>query len=101
MKSGGEKDLPEQMEAFSRAKQRLTETNMETLKKEIVGYIAIQGSPPNRLEDLRMTTPITSGKWDGWGKAVKYEKLSAESFRLTSAGHDGTFGTQDDIVVEY
>ena len=101
LKSGGEKDLPEQIEAFSSAKQRLTETNMETLKKEIVGHIAIQGSAPNRLEDLRMSTPITSGKWDGWGKAIKYEKLSDESFRLTSSGHDGTFGTQDDIVVEY
>ncbi|MFC2165203.1 hypothetical protein ACFLT2_09435 [Acidobacteriota bacterium] len=101
LKSGGEKDIPEQFEAFSRAKQRLTETNMETMKKEIAGYIAIQGTAPDRLEDLRATTPITTGKWDGWGKALKYEKLSSESFRLTSAGHDGVLGTQDDIVVEY
>ena len=101
LKSGGESGLPEQIEAFSRTKQRLTETNMETLKREIAGHIAIQGTAPQRLEDLRMTTPITTGKWDGWGKAIKYEKLSSESFRLTSAGHDGTFGTQDDIVVEY
>jgi len=101
MKSGGEKDIPEQFEAFSRAKQRLTETNMETLKKEIAGHIAIQGAAPERFEDLRITTPITTGKWDGWGKAIKYEKLSDESFRLTSAGHDGVLGTQDDIVVEY
>jgi len=101
LKSGGEKDIPEQIEAFSRAKQRLTETNMETLKKEIAGYIAIQGTAPEKLEDLRMSTPMTTGKWDGWGKSIKYEKLSAESFRLTSAGHDGVFGTQDDVVVEY
>jgi hypothetical protein len=101
LKSGGSKDIPEQIEAFSRAKQRLTETNMETLKKQISGYIAIQGAAPQRLEDLRMTTPITTGKWDGWGKAIKYERLSDESFRLTSAGHDGKFGTQDDIVVQY
>ncbi len=101
LKSGGEKDIPEQLEAFSRAKQRLTETNMEILKKEIAGHIAIQGTAPERFEDLRMTTPITTGKWDGWGKAIKYEKLSDESFRLTSAGHDGVLGTQDDIVVEY
>jgi len=101
LKSGGKKDIPEQFEAFSRAKQRLTETNMETMKKEIAGYIAIQGTAPDRLEDLRAITPITTGKWDGWGKALKYEKLSNESFRLTSAGHDGVLGTQDDIVVEY
>ena len=101
LKSGGKKDIPEQIEAFSRAKQRLTETNMETLKKEIAGYIAIQGRAPDKLEDLRLTTPITTGKWDGWGKAIEYEKLSDENFRLTSAGHDGVLGTQDDIVVEY
>ncbi len=101
LKSDGKKGIPEQIEAFSRAKQRLTETNMETMKKEIVGHMAIQGTAPERLEDLRMTTPITTGKWDGWGRALKYEKLSDESFRLTSAGHDGVMGTQDDVVVEY
>jgi len=101
LKSGGQKDIPEQIEAFSRAKQRLTETNMETLKKEIAGYIAIQGRVPEKLEDLRLTTPITTGKWDGWGRTIEYEKLSDENFRLTSAGHDGVLGTQDDIVVEY
>jgi hypothetical protein len=101
MKSGGEKDIPEQIEAFSQTKQTLTETNMETLKREIEGYIAIQGRAPEKLEDLRISTPITTGKWDGWGKAIKYEKLSDESFRLTSAGHDGLMGTKDDIVVEY
>ena len=73
LKSGGEKDIPEQIQAFDRAKQRLTETNIETLKKEIAGYIAIQGAAPERLEDLRTATPITTGKWDGWGKALKYD----------------------------
>ncbi len=101
LKSRGNKDIPEQIEAFSAAKQKLTEANMSSLQKEILTYIVSQGTAPRSLDDVRFSPAITTGKWDGWGKEIKYERLSDENFRLTSAGHDGVFGTKDDIVTEY
>jgi hypothetical protein len=53
------------------------------------------------LDDIRFSAALTTGKWDAWGRKIKYERLSDENFRLTSAGFDGTFGTDDDIVKEY
>jgi hypothetical protein len=101
LKSGGNKDIPEQIEAFSSAKQKLTETNLSSLQKEILTHIISQGTAPKSLDEIRFSPVLTTGKWDGWGKEIKYERLSDENFRLTSAGHDGVFGTKDDIVSEY
>jgi hypothetical protein len=101
LKSGGDKDIPEQIEAFSRTKQKLTETNISSLEKEILTYIVSHGAAPQNLDDIRLSPALTTGKWDAWGNKIRYERLSDESFRLTSAGHDGTFGTDDDIVKEY
>jgi hypothetical protein len=101
LKSGGDKDIPEQIEAFSRTKQKLTETNISSLEKEILTYIVSHGAAPQNLDDIRLSPALTTGKRDAWGNKIRYERLSDESFRLTSAGHDGTFGTDDDIVKEY
>ena len=101
LKSGGNKDIPEQIEAFSSAKQKLTKTNLSSLQREVLSYIVSNGTAPQSLDDIRFSPALTTGKWDAWGKEVKYERLSDENFRLTSAGHDGTFGTEDDIVTEY
>ena len=101
LRSGGNKDIPEQIEAFSRTKQKLTETNMSSLEKEILAYIVNNGAAPQNLDDIRVSPSLTTGKWDAWGNKIRYERLSDENFRLTSAGHDGTFGTKDDIVREY
>lgn len=101
LKSGGNKDIPEQIKAFSSAKERLTKTNMSSLQKEILSYIVSQGTAPRSLDDLSFSPALTTGKWDAWGKEIKYERLSDENFRLTSAGLDGVFGTNDDIVTEY
>jgi hypothetical protein len=101
LKSGGNRDIPEQIEAFSSAKQKLTETNMSSLEKEIISYIVSNGTTPQSLDDIRISPALTTGKWDAWGNKIKYERLSDENFRLTSAGHDGAFGTDDDIVKDY
>jgi hypothetical protein len=101
LKSGGNKDIPEQIEAFSSAKQKLTETNLSSLQKEILAYIVDNGTTPQRLDDIRFSSALTTGKWDAWGNEIKYERISDENFRLTSAGHDGAFGTKDDIISEY
>jgi hypothetical protein len=101
LKSGGNKDIPAQITAFSSTKQKLTETNLSSLQKEILAYIVNNGTTPQRLDDIRFSPALTTGKWDAWGNEIKYERLSDENFRLTSAGHDGTFGTKDDITSEY
>ncbi len=101
LKSGGNKGIPEQIEAFSSTKQTLTETNLSSLEKEVLSYIVSNGTAPQRLDDIRFSPALTTGKWDAWGNKIKYERLSDENFRLTSAGHDGAFGTKDDIIKEY
>lgn len=101
LKSGGNKDIPEQVAAFSRTKQTLTETNLSSLQKEILSYIVSHGMTPQSLDDIRFSPALTTGKYDAWGNKIKYERLSEESFRLTSAGHDGNFGTKDDVISEY
>ena len=101
LKSGGNKGIPEQIEAFSSTKQTLTETNLSSLQKEVLSYIVSNGTTPQRLDDIRFSPALTTGKWDAWGNKIKYERLSDENFRLTSAGHDGAFGTKDDIIKEY
>jgi hypothetical protein len=101
LKSGGNKDIPEQIAAFSKTKQKLTETNLSSLQKEILSYIVSNGTTPQSLDDIRFSPALTTGKLDAWGNKIKYERLSDENFRLTSAGHDGTFGTKDDITSEY
>jgi hypothetical protein len=101
LKSGGNKNIPEQIEAFSSAKQKLTETNLSSLQREVLSYVVSNGTTPQSLDDIRFSPALTTGKWDAWGKEVKYERLSEENFKLTSAGQDGVFGTEDDIVTEY
>lgn len=92
--------IKESVEAFGRAKDKLTRTNMISLTHSIDAYIANWGEAPASLNDIRSTNPLTLGKEDAWGTKLKYERLSAEKIRLTSAGKDKTFGTEDDIVVE-
>ena len=101
LKSGGDKDIPDKIAAFSSTKQKLTETNLSSLQKEILSYIVSHGTAPQSLDDIRFSAALTTGKWDAWGRKIKYERLSDENFKLTSAGFDGTFGTDDDIVKEY
>lgn len=40
---------------------------------------------PDKLEDL-------------WGQPMQYELMSSKSFKITSAGSDGEFGTEDDVI---
>jgi len=64
-------------------------------------YMATRGETPSSLDDLSMSVPITSGKLDAWGREIRYERISDLNYRMTSAGQDGSFGTEDDIVKEF
>jgi uncharacterized protein (UPF0333 family) len=98
--SGEKKIIKDQVDSFSAAKEKLTRTNMNTLKRAVDSYAATQGKLPNRLEDINLAVPMTTGKLDAWGKKIKYQKISELEFHLISAGSDGTFNTDDDIVIK-
>jgi len=98
--SGEKKIIKDQVDSFSAAKVKLTRTNMNTLKRAVDSYAATQGKLPNRLEDINLVVPMTTGKLDAWGKRIKYQKISELEFHLISAGSDGTFNTDDDIVIK-
>ena len=93
--------IPGQIEAFDSAKDKLTRTNMTSLNRIIEYFIATQGRTPENMRELLTSQRIAGAQFDGWGTEMKYEKISDENFRLISAGHDRTFDTDDDIVVEY
>lgn len=93
--------IPGQIEAFDSAKDKLTRTNMTSLNRLIEYFIATQGRTPADLQELMRSQGIAGAQFDGWGKVMKYEKISDENFRLISAGHDGAFDTDDDIIIEY
>jgi len=98
--SGEKKVIKDQMGSFTKAKEKLTRTNMNNLKRVVDSYAAEKGSLPDTLKDMRLDIPITTGKLDAWGIEIKYERLSDREFRLTSAGSDKTFGTDDDIIIK-
>jgi hypothetical protein len=100
-KSGGKTNLKTEVDQFVRTKIELTRANLATLEGVITGFVASEGRAPADLAELQRLQPATTGLIDAWGREIKYEKISDSSFRLISAGPDGTFGTTDDIRREY
>ncbi len=99
VKTGKKAQLLEKVEAFNSVKHKLTKTNMTLIQRMITSYIARQGRAPESLKKFQSLQPLGAGQFDAWGKVIKYEKLSDEDWRLTSAGDDGIFNTKDDIVM--
>jgi hypothetical protein len=83
---------------YAESKVNLTGTDLESLAKVILSFAAEGEGLPEALEALRRYNPVASARTDIWGHRIRYEKLSDDSFRLTSAGPDGVFDTADDIV---
>lgn len=101
-KSGGENQPVKEIERFDNLKTKATETNMRALGRSIATFVAVEGETPESLEELRKAIGLRStSSLDAWGTTIRYEKLSENDFRLTSAGKDKTFDTEDDIIVDY
>lgn len=100
-KSGEKTHLEQRVDRFVQAKEDLTRVNMQTLQKIIESYVASEGQTPKSLQELRTANLLMGNILDGWGKSIKYERLSDSSFRLISAGKDKSFDTEDDIVLDY
>ena len=101
-KSGGENQPVKEIERVDNLKIKITRTNMNALGKAIATFVAVEGETPDSLEELRNAIGLRStSNLDAWGATIKYERLTENDFRLTSAGKDMTFDTEDDIIVDY
>lgn len=102
-KMGNDKGaLQTEVEQFAKTKIKLTEVNMESLARVILGYATGEQGLPEDLKQLQRSRPsLGMGLLDAWGRAIKYEKISDTAFRLRSAGPDGVYDTADDIVKDF
>jgi len=55
---------------------------------------------PENLEELPPELSSDLKKTDGWGNPLLYRLLRIDKYNLISAGPDGEFGNDDDIVLE-
>lgn len=95
-KSGLETQVDKSLES----RVELTRTTLEALAGEVTSFAAENGLP-EKLSELRRLRPQFTVPLDGWGREIAYERVSDTSFRLISAGPDGKFRTEDDVVKEY
>lgn len=100
LKSRESTQIQEEIQTFSEAKIKLTRANLSALERAVLNYVLQQGKLPSSLQEISRFAPLGITLEDAWGRRIKYEKLSADNFRLISAGPDGIFGTNDDLVQE-
>jgi hypothetical protein len=84
---------------YAQAKVDLTKVNMAELEKAVLAFASSEGRTPEDIKELQRSRILVTGAVDGWGNFIKYERLSDTSFKITSAGKDGAFGSADDIVL--
>ncbi|MCK4644658.1 MAG: type II secretion system protein GspG [Candidatus Aminicenantes bacterium] len=101
MVKGGKEKLVRDINTIDRTQVELTKANMTSLQKAIISFTVQRDRTPNNLKELRLVVVSPFGYSDAWGTPFKYKKLSEDKFRLISASADKTFGTSDDIVVDY
>jgi hypothetical protein len=90
-----------EVDKYLQSKIKLTAVNLESLSREVLTYATEGEGLPESLEALRRFHPTAAALPDAWGRKIRYERLSDSSFRLRSAGPDGAFETEDDIVKDF
>ena len=90
-----------EVDKYLQTKIKLTAVNLESLSREVLSYAAEGDGLPETLDALRRFHPTAAALPDAWGRKIRYERLSDFSFRLRSAGPDGAFETEDDIVKDF
>ena len=94
--------IEEDISRFNQTRAELTTANLESISRAVLGWMSDTGGQvPESLKDLQRTRSYGLSLTDSWGREIIYEKISDNSFRLCSAGPDGRFNTDDDIVKEY
>jgi hypothetical protein len=89
------------VDKYAESKIDLTGTQLESLSRAVLSFAAEGQGLPGSLDALRGAHPSAASVTDAWGRKIRYERLSDDAFRLTSAGPDGAFGTSDDIVKDF
>jgi len=90
-----------EVDKYLQTKIKLTAVNLDGLSREVLTYAADGQGLPESLDALRRFHPTAAALPDAWGRKIRYERLSDSSFRLRSAGPDGAFETEDDIVKDF
>lgn len=99
-----EKKAPveEEVSRFNQTKAELTTVNLEQISRAVQEWMAEhEGQVPGSLQELQGDRSYGLALTDGWGRNIRYRKLSDSSYELRSAGGDGQFETEDDIVKIY
>lgn len=99
-----EKKAPveEEISRFNQTKAELTSVNLEQLSRAIQEWMADhEGQVPESLKEVQGSRSYGLSLTDGWGRNIRYQKLSDSSYELRSAGADGKFDTDDDIIKSY
>jgi hypothetical protein len=89
------------VDKYAESKVDLTGTQLESLSRAVLSFAAEGQGLPGSLDALRRAHPAAASITDAWGRKIRYERLSDDAFRLTSAGPDGAFGTADDIDKDF
>jgi len=99
-KTGKKSYIEGAKDAGDRMREELTQVNMSTMQRAIDLFIGTEGEAPADLKTLFAARLFSGDPSDGWGTPLKYERLSDSTYRLTGAGKDRAFDTDDDIVIE-
>ena len=89
------------VDKYAESKVKLTGANLEALSRAVLTFASEGEGLPDSLQALRRFHPTAGSLPDAWGHVIRYERLSDDSFRLTSAGPDGAFDTADDISKDF
>ena len=100
LENEGKTFLQEQVDAFSRVREKTTRTNLTSLERAIDFFIAQNERTPNDLREVQTFSRSVYVESDAWGNPIKYERISDSKYRLISAGKDKTFNTEDDIIIK-
>jgi hypothetical protein len=82
----------------------VTERNMlewcPALNTFMAGNTENAMSYPASLDELPPEMRAERSDTDGWGNKILYRRLGIDLYNLISAGPDGEFGNNDDIIVQ-
>jgi hypothetical protein len=99
-KTGQKSYIQGAKDAGDRMREELTQVNMATMQRGIDLFISTEGEAPADLKTLFAARLFSGDPSDGWGTPLKYERLSGSTYRLSAAGKDKAFDTEDDIIIE-
>lgn len=102
MKTEKTAPVEEEVSRFNHTRAELTSVNLEQIARAIEEWMSgHEGRIPESLKELQGARSYGLSLTDGWGRNIRYKKLSDTEFELRSAGQDGQFETEDDIFRSY